>query len=114
MIHAAIDIPLARRSSEILVTEALRCWSRARVIRTAAAPRLYALLALSGGPMLAPALGSLLQMFEDWLGRLPALGGSRLSADEMLLLSLLEEAPGTATPFESALCSTRAMLWEGL
>lgn len=114
MIHAAIEVPLARRSSEMLIGEALRCWSRARALKTDVIPKIYGLLAISGRPMLAPALASMLALFEDWLGRPPASAGPRQSADEALLLTLLEEAAGTATPFESALCSTRAMLWEGL
>lgn len=114
MIHAAIDVPVARRSAETLITEAMRCWQRARVTGVGALPQLYALLARSGRPMLAPVLDSVMRLFENRLGRPIAIGQGRRSADELLLLDLLKRDFAIGTPFGSAICSTRAMLWEGL
>lgn len=114
MIHATIDAPSAQLSTELMITDALRCWQNSRAAGTSALPRLYRLLAARGRPMLAPAFDSLLRLFEDWPGRQSALTGSKPFADETLLMTLLEEATGIDTPFESALSSTRAMLWKGL
>ena len=114
MIHTAIEMPAARPSGEGLIIEAFRCWRRARLAGLAAAPRLYRLLAPSRRPMLAPTLDSLMRLFEDSLGRPPALGTTGLSADEALLLDLLDTAADIATPFGSALRSTRVMLGEGV
>ncbi|SEH12300.1 hypothetical protein SAMN05428974_0437 [Sphingopyxis sp. YR583] len=112
VIHPAIDLSSVRPSAEALTTAALRCWARARGTGVAAVPRLHRLLATSGPSMLAPALDSLLQLFQTRLGRPLVAGVTAMSEDEMLLLDLLARADGIATPLDSALCSLRAMLRE--
>ena len=113
MIHAAIDLPSLRPQGDELITEALRCWARARAAGLAAAPQLHRLLAVRGRPMLAPMLDSLMQLFQHRLGRPPVAGIVSMSEDETLLLELIARPDDIATPFDTALCSFRAMLREG-
>jgi len=108
-------------SETTLVPAALRCWRAARDAGAPVQQRLHKLLAPVRGAMLAPAFDSLLMLYELALGRRLVAGQSAaLSADERMLLGLLDGAGvhgerfadtgAVAAMLDSAVRSTRVLL----
>lgn len=117
---AASRPPSIGRIEELLPLLA-RGWRAARDQHGCTQQRLHRLLAPRGGAMLAPVFDSLMALCEAALGRRFAVGvASALSADERLLLDLLDGsrrsracidcAEGAARALDCSLCSTRIML----
>ncbi len=111
MIYTPIDPSTTRLSSESVLSEAARCWKRARDAGMETTPLLHTLLSSRGREMLAPTFNSLMSLIEERLSRPFATGHSaEASADERMLAELVQRARDIATPFACALWSTRIML----
>jgi hypothetical protein len=102
-----------------MLVDAMRCWRVARDAARPAQPHLADALAVHDSVILAPVLDSLFRFYEAALDRPIAVGAITLSADEHLLLDLLDgsrphaciDGPGHAAhTLGCALCSTRIML----
>ena len=115
--------PAARQAAATpaIVLNAVRCWRIARDAGLSVQPRLTTVLRAHGCEMLAPCFDSVMSLCEAALGRRLSIGGPHVvSADESLLLDLLEGAKGPrdclqcsdglATAFDCALCSARILM----
>ncbi len=120
-LHPVTPIADLSDSGTTLVPAALRCWRAARDTGAPVQQRLHKLLAPVRGAMLAPAFDSLLMLYELALGRRLIAGQSAaLSADERMLLGLLDGAGvqggrvadtgAAAAMLDSAVRSTRVLL----
>lgn len=103
-----------------LLTQAARCWRRARDHGEPVQQALHRMLSPHKCGMLAPVFDSYLTLCEAALGRRIAVGDVLLSPDEHLLLGLLDGSmrrracvdctQGAASALDCAICSTRIML----
>ncbi len=114
------DLRYGQRATGDLVSAVMRTWRAARDEHGPVQQRLHAMLAPIGCDILAPVFDSLMTLCEAALGRPVRVGRRRLSADEAMLIGLLEgtrsraacvDCPrATASALDCALCSTRIML----
>lgn len=101
------------------IVNAARCWRAARDAKVPVQQHLHTMLAPLHRGMLAPVFDSLLTLCEAALGHPITVGKSRLSADESLLVGLMDGSvsracidcsPSMATVLDCAICSTRIMI----
>lgn len=111
--------PAATPAIPAMLVEAVRCWREARDTGRPVQPCIARVLDEYDCAVLAPVFDSLCLFFEGALGRPLTVGGALdRSDDELLLVGLVEGAPGRCpnssagpgTGFDCALCSTRIML----
>lgn len=119
-----IQLPILRGNTLVdplaLVPTAARCWVSARKRGVPTQPSLHRLFARHDCGMLAPVFDSLLALYEIALGRGVAVGSENLSADEHMLLGLIDGSrtlavcagcsQGTTKTLACAIRSARAMM----
>ena len=115
-----LDFGAGARATGDLISDVMRTWRTARDEHGPVQQRLHAMLAPMGCDILAPVFDSLMTLCEAALGRPIRVGRRHLSADETMLIGLLDgtrsraacvDCPhATASALDCALCSTRIML----